>query len=96
MGRPGAGALELLERVGIEAIHEHDVALANRFRAGLGLEAGASAIVSIPPAPGAAERLRAAGVMFADHGDLLRFSFHLYTTEADVDRALEAIGRAGG
>jgi selenocysteine lyase/cysteine desulfurase len=29
--------------------------------------------------------------MFADHGDLLRFSFHLYTTESDVDRALEAL-----
>ena len=86
-----AGALELLERVGIEAINEHDVALANRFRAGLGLAAGASAIVSIPPARGAAERLRAAGVMFADHGDLLRFSFHLYTTADDVDRALEAL-----
>ena len=87
-----APALELFERVGIEAIHEHDVRMANRFLAGLGLPAGESAIVSIPPAPGAAERLRSAGVMFADHGDLLRFSFHLYTTERDVDRALEALG----
>jgi selenocysteine lyase/cysteine desulfurase len=87
-----APALELFEQVGIEAIHDHDVALANRFRAGLGLPGGDSAIVSVPPAPGAADRLRAAGVMFADHGDLLRFSFHLYTTDRDVDRALEAIG----
>jgi selenocysteine lyase/cysteine desulfurase len=87
-----AVALEVLEDVGIAAIHEHDVALANRFRAGLGLPPGASAIVSIPPPPGAADRLRAAGVMFAGY-DLLRFSFHLYTSEADVDRALEALGR---
>lgn len=87
------GSLELLERVGIEAIHDHDVALANRFRAGLGLPASGSAIVSVPPAPGAVDALRDAGVMFADHGDLLRFSFHLYTTPDDVDRALSVLGR---
>jgi selenocysteine lyase/cysteine desulfurase len=86
-----AASLDVLERVGIAAIHDHDVALANRFRAGLGLEPGSSAIVSIPPPPGAADRLRAAGVLFAGY-DLLRFSFHLYTSEADVDRALEALG----
>ena len=40
-----APALALIERIGIEAIHEHDVALANRFRAGLGLEPSDSAIV---------------------------------------------------
>jgi selenocysteine lyase/cysteine desulfurase len=88
-----APALEVLEAVGVEAIGAHDVALANRFRAGVGLEPGDSAIVSIPPAEGVRERLDAARVMYADHGDLLRFSFHLYTVEADVDRALEAIGR---
>jgi selenocysteine lyase/cysteine desulfurase len=88
-----AAALDVLERVGIQAIHDHDIALANRFRAGVGLEAGAAAIVSIPPRAGDTDRLRAAGVMFADHGDLLRFSFHLYTSVADVDQALEALER---
>jgi selenocysteine lyase/cysteine desulfurase len=83
-------SLDVLERVGVQAIHDHDVALANRFRAGLGLEPGDSAIVSVPSRPGAEDRLRAAGVMYAGY-DLLRFSFHLYTTEADVDRALEAV-----
>jgi len=85
-----AAALEVLERVGVAAIHDHDVALANRFRAGLGLEPGTSPIVSIPSFPGAEDALRRAGVMFAGY-DLLRFSFHLYTEEADVDRALEAL-----
>jgi selenocysteine lyase/cysteine desulfurase len=84
-----APALEVLLDVGVDAIHSHDVALANRFRAGLGLEPGDSAIVSVPPANGALRRLDAAGVMYADHGDLLRFSFHLYTTPEHVDRALE-------
>ena len=40
---------------------------------------------------GAEERLRAAGVMAAGRGGAMRFSFHVYTTESDVDRALEAI-----
>jgi selenocysteine lyase/cysteine desulfurase len=84
-----APALEVLLDVGIDAIHAHDIALANRFRAGLGLAPSDSAIVSVPPANGARERLDSAGVMYADHGDVLRFSFHLYTTPNDVDRALE-------
>ena len=47
-------ALEAIERIGIDAIHAHDVALANRFRAGVGLEPGDSAIVStdLPKIPG--------------------------------------------
>jgi hypothetical protein len=80
----------VIERVGLTAIHDHDVALANRFRAALGLEPAESAIGSIRSVPGAEEALRRAGVMYAGY-DLLRFSFHLYTTEADVDRALEAL-----
>jgi selenocysteine lyase/cysteine desulfurase len=86
-----ARALELLLDVGVDTIHAHDVALANRFRTGLGLPPSDSAIVAVPPTPGAVERLDAAGVMYADHGDLLRFAFHLYTTDDDVDRALSAL-----
>ena len=41
-----APALELLEQIGIEQVRAHDVALADRFRAGLGLPPGGSAIVS--------------------------------------------------
>jgi selenocysteine lyase/cysteine desulfurase len=87
-----APALDLLEQVGIEQIGVHDVALANRFRAGLGLPAGDSAIVSVD-VPGAEERLNAAGVRAAVRGGRLRASFHLYTTEADVDLALDALTR---
>lgn len=84
-------ALELLMSVGVDAIHDHDVALANRFRAGLGLEESDSAIVAIPEPPGAADRLAAAGVQYANVGGLARFSFHLYTVEEHVDRALSAL-----
>jgi selenocysteine lyase/cysteine desulfurase len=85
-----APALELIEQVGVEEIRTHNVALANRFRAGLGLPPGGSAIVSVD-VPGAEERLDAAGVRAAVRGGRLRASFHLYTTETDVDRALDAL-----
>ncbi len=83
-------ALQLLCEIGIEQIHEHDVALANRFRAGLGLPPGDSAIVSVD-VPGAEERLRGAGILASVRGGSLRASFHVYTTEADVDAALSAL-----
>jgi selenocysteine lyase/cysteine desulfurase len=83
-------ALELLLSIGIERINEHDLALANRFRAGLGLEPGNSAIVSVN-VPGAEERLRRARVSTAVRAGNLRASFHLYNTEDDVDAAVEAL-----
>jgi len=86
-----APALELLERVTVERVHAHDLALAERFRAGLGMEPGESAIVSLDLPLEAADRLEAASVRCAGRGGLTRFSFHLSNTEADVDRALEAL-----
>ena len=83
-------ALALLEQIGIEAIHEHDVALANRFRAGIGLEPSDSAIVCAD-LPGAAERLEDAGIVAAVRGGRLRTSWHLYNDEGDVDRVLELV-----
>ena len=41
-----APTLQLVEDIGIEAIHQHDVRLANAFRAGIGMAPGDSAIVS--------------------------------------------------
>jgi selenocysteine lyase/cysteine desulfurase len=86
-----APALALLEEIGIEAVRAYDVGLANRFRAGLALAPGESAIVSVEGDEAAAARLRRAGVMAAGRGGLLRFSFHLSTTPGDVDRALAAL-----
>jgi selenocysteine lyase/cysteine desulfurase len=86
-----APSLAVIEELGVEAIHRHDLALANRFRAGLGLEPGDSAIVSTD-LPGAAERLERAGIRTAVRASSLRASFHVYNTEADVDAALEALG----
>ena len=84
-------ALELVEAIGVDAIHEHDVGLANRFRAGLGLPAADSAIVTAD-LPGAAQRLERAGIVAAIRGGALRASWHVYNTEADVDRVLDVLG----
>ena len=85
-----APAMELLNEIGIEAVQAHNVRLARRFLAGLGLPPSQSAIVNVAR-PGAAQRLAAAGVRAATRAGRARLSFHLYTTEADVDRALEAL-----
>ncbi|MGW4501665.1 aminotransferase class V-fold PLP-dependent enzyme [Micromonospora sp. NPDC004336] len=91
-----APALELLAEIGVPAVHAHDVALANRFLAGLGRPPGESAIVTVE-VPGARERLERAGVRAAVRAGRVRASFHVYSTEADVDLALEALaGRPGG
>ncbi len=85
-----APTLELLNEIGIEATHRHNVSLANRFRAGLGMPPGDSAIVATD-LPDAERRLERAGIRAAVRAGSLRASFHAYTTEADVDAALDAL-----
>jgi selenocysteine lyase/cysteine desulfurase len=85
-----APALALLEEIGIDAIHEHNLRLANRFRAGLGLPRGDSALVFVD-AGDAADRLVQAGIRAAVRNARLRTSWHVYNTEADVDHALTAL-----
>jgi selenocysteine lyase/cysteine desulfurase len=84
-------ALELLDSVGVEAIYRHNVALANRLRAGLGLPEGDSAIVSVEVAPEMVDRLRSAGVVGSMRNGRLRLACHLYNTPADVDLALDLL-----
>jgi selenocysteine lyase/cysteine desulfurase len=84
-------ALSLLADVGIDAIHRHDVALANALRSRLGLPAGDSAIVTVS-ANDAMERLRAAGIKASVRAGSVRLSFHLHNTDADVDAVARALG----
>lgn len=84
-------ALELLVDTGIERIHAHNLRLADRFRAGLGLPPGPSAILALDQPPEVAERLVAAGVVASVRAGRLRLSCHLYNDDADVDRALDVL-----
>jgi selenocysteine lyase/cysteine desulfurase len=83
-------SLELIERVGVAAIREHDVGLANRLRAGLGMPPDGSAIVRVER-PGAAERLAAAGIRASVRAGAARLAFHIHNTTADADRAVAAL-----
>jgi selenocysteine lyase/cysteine desulfurase len=85
-----APALEVIERIGLGAIHEHDTALANRFLAGIGRPPSNSAIVTVGVS-GAKEKLDRAGVRASVRNGSVRVAFHVYTTEADVDMALAAL-----
>jgi selenocysteine lyase/cysteine desulfurase len=85
-----APALELLVEVGVPAVRDHDVALANRFLAGLGRPPGCSAIVTVE-VPGAQEKLERAGVRAAVRAGRVRASFHVYSGVEDVDLALDAL-----
>jgi selenocysteine lyase/cysteine desulfurase len=87
-------ALDLLADVGVHTIHAHDLALANRVRAGLGLPPGDSAIVSLDVPEGTADRLAAAGVVASVRAGRLRLSCHLHNEETDVDRALDVLAEA--
>src|SRR4051794_14792401 len=85
-----AMALEHLEAVGIEQIRAHDVALADRLLAGIDHEPRGAAIVTLDH-PDAAARLDRVGIQLPVRGGGPRASIHLYTTDADIDLALEAL-----
>ncbi|GAA2563279.1 aminotransferase class V-fold PLP-dependent enzyme [Streptomyces fimbriatus] len=92
-------SLELVEEIGVDAIRAHDLALADRFRAGLAalghepVPSPGSAIVSVPGLGRLQPELAEAGIAVSDRAGNLRASFHLYNTAADVDRLLDALSR---
>lgn len=95
-------SLHLLNQIGVDRIEEHNLALATRFRAGA-RQAGVPALdfpaeerspivsVLLDDPDRALARLQEAGVTAAKRGGGIRFSFHVFNNEADVDRALEAL-----
>lgn len=85
-----APALELIEGIGVPALAAHDLDLAGRLRAGLGLEPSPSAIV-VTEITDAAARLERAGVQASVRAGRARISCHPPATAEDVDRCLEAL-----
>jgi selenocysteine lyase/cysteine desulfurase len=79
-------AVRLLTQVGTQPLHRHALGLANRFRAGAGLEPGNSAIVSLAADDGTAAAMAAARIAGSARAGRLRLSFHISTSEADADR----------
>lgn len=86
-----APALDLLAEVGCAALHTHAVGLANRFRAGVGLPAGDSAIVSLGTAGDCTAVLERAGVAASVRAGRLRLAFHVHNGPDDADAAAQAL-----
>ncbi|SDK86828.1 Selenocysteine lyase/Cysteine desulfurase [Streptomyces indicus] len=86
--------LQVIEDLGVAAVHAHNTALADRYRAGLAerghtpVDAPGSAIVSVPGLGARQPELSAAGIELSDRAGNLRASFHLYNSAEDVDRLL--------
>ncbi|GMA31213.1 aminotransferase class V-fold PLP-dependent enzyme [Litorihabitans aurantiacus] len=86
-------ALEAYAAVDLAGVRDHDVALANAFRAGVDLPPGESAIISLPDPDGAARaRLEAAGCRVAGRGGGVRLAFHVWSDAEDVELALASLG----
>ena len=86
-----APSLDLLTELGTDVLHAHAVGLAQRFRAGMGLPPGESAIVSLAVDDGAAAAMRTARIAGAVRDGRLRLSFHVSTSEQDVEHAVSVL-----
>jgi selenocysteine lyase/cysteine desulfurase len=84
-------AVELLADVGTDDLYAHALGLANRFREGVGLGPGNSAIVSLPVDDHAETAMRNANIVAASRAGRLRLSFHISTSEKDVDHAIDVL-----
>lgn len=89
-------SLGLIAELGIDAIADHNLALARSFASRLGALQPASPIVrvQVDDADAAVARLRERGVACSSRSGSIRFAFHLYNDEADVELALEALAPA--
>jgi hypothetical protein len=77
-----APAGQLLAQVGTQSLHRHALRLANRFRAGIGLEPGDSAIVSLAADGDAADAMAAARVTGSARAGRVRL-FRVSTSDQD-------------
>lgn len=85
-----APALSYLASLDLDAVRAHGVGLADRLRAAVGLPAQGSPIVALG-FKDTVERLAEAGVVAGARAGRARLGFHIYNTEADVERVVNAL-----
>src|SRR5690606_13444288 len=71
-------SLELIDSLGVERIHDHDLALANAVRDGLGQEPSNSAIVTLSTTD--PTRLSDAGIQAAIRASAVRIGCHVHNS----------------
>jgi selenocysteine lyase/cysteine desulfurase len=86
-----AASLQLLLELGVEALHGHATRLARRFCEAVELPFAGSAIVSASADEQVPTLLLEAGIRAATRAGRLRLSFHVSTTDADVDHAARTL-----
>jgi len=96
-------ALDLLDRIGYQAIGDHVASLVERFRsaadaAGFVVRTprdperrGPLVVVQCTDAAAVVAKLADRGIVASSRGNGLRVSFHAYNNEADVDAVMEAL-----
>jgi selenocysteine lyase/cysteine desulfurase len=96
-------ALQLLDRIGYEAVGDHVARLVGRYisvasDAGFVVKTptdarsrGPLTVVESTDAPALVSRLAARGIIGSCRGNGLRVSFHAYNTESDVDAVVAAL-----
>ncbi|MCL1593508.1 MAG: aminotransferase class V-fold PLP-dependent enzyme [Actinomycetia bacterium] len=85
-----APALALLGSIGVEAIHDHNIGLANSLLSQLGYPSSNSAIVSLDLDPNFPQA-RLDGLRVAYRAGRLRVGFHLYNSAGDVASLVRAL-----
>jgi hypothetical protein len=83
----------LLADLGAQSLYRHAMSLANRFRTGIGLEPGNSAILSLAVDDATADAMNAARIVASVRAGRLRLSFHVSTSEHEVDTAIDILHR---
>lgn len=74
------------------AVAAYGIGLANQVRTAIGMEAEERPVISLPDEGGRAKAaLEAAGCRVAGRGSGVRIGFHLWNTEDDVDRVVDAL-----
>ncbi len=91
-----ATALADLERLGVKAVHEHDVALAAAVRDALELPETGSAITCVPVSEAQTAAARAAGIRAGVRLGRLRLAFHHYNNDDDVDLVVDVLRSSAG
>lgn len=86
-----AASLSFLLEVGVPALHAHATAMAERFCTAVDLPFSGSAIVSVRADGKVPGLLADADIAAATRAGRLRLSFHVSTSEADVDRAADVL-----
>jgi selenocysteine lyase/cysteine desulfurase len=86
-----AASTEWVAGLDLARVRDHCAGLADKVRTELGHAPAGSAIVSLDLGADQVERLAKAGVVSSVRAGRTRLSFHLYNTEDDVDRVLDAL-----